>query len=339
MAFSRSLTFAEPDEYQAALRAVSADVIVSGKGRFNARLTHVNFARLWLQGGSDNLPRIARLANDPSRVPIFLQTLSSQAPVVISGKEISPREIVFFRRGESYINRSAGPNSWGAMSLDPDALATAGRVIAGRELTFPPETYSMRPPPELLGRLTRLHRRAVQLADKAPERLEHTEVARSMEHDLVHLMVRCITDESTSDERIGSVRHKTIIRRFEELVSANPHRPLHLADVCAATGATERTLLRCCHDQLGVGPIRFLWLRRMNMVRAALARADAMSSNVTEVATAHGFWELGRFAVSYRTIYGESPSRTLARTSASCAPPDRFLRSSEGHNGDLAGTA
>lgn len=339
MAFGRSLTFAEPDQYQSALRAVRADVIVSGKGKFHARLTHVNFSRLWLQGGSDNLPRIARLANDPSRVPIFLQTVANQAPVVISGKEVSPSELVFFRRGATYINRSAGPNSWGAMSLDPDALATASRLIAGHEVTFPPETYSMRPPPDLLARLTRLHQRAVQLADEAPERPGHPEVARSLEHDLVHLMVRCITDNSTSDERIGTSRHKTIIRRFEELVSANPYRPLHLADVCAATGATERTLLRCCHDHLGMGPIRFLWLRRMNMVRAALARADAMSSSVTEVATAHGFWELGRFAVSYRKIYGESPSQTLARTSPSCPPSDRFARSSEDRNGDLAGTA
>lgn len=339
MAFGRSLTFAEPDQYQSALRAVSADVIVSGRGPFHARLTRVNFSRLWLQGGSDNLPRIARLANDPTRVPIFLQTVSDQAPVVISGKEVSPGELVFFRRGETYINRSVGPNCWGAMSLDPDALETAGRLIAGRELTSPSQTYSMRPPPELLGRLTRLHQRAVQLVDEAPERLEHPEVARSMEHDLVHLMVRSITDNSTSEERIGTFHHKAIMRRFEELVSANPHRPLHLADVCAATGATERTLLRCCHDQLGMGPIRFLWLRRMNMVRAALARADAMSSSVTEVATAHGFWELGRFAVSYRKIYGESPSRTLARESAWCSATERFAPSSEGPNGDLAGTA
>jgi AraC-like DNA-binding protein len=320
MALGRSLTFAEPDQYQSALRAVRADVIVSGKGKFHARLAHVTFSRLWIQSGSDNLPRVARLTNDPTRAPIFLHTNSSQAPVVMSGKEVSPSELVIFRSGETYINRSVGPNSWGAMSLDPEALADAGRVIAGRELTFPPNTYSTRPPPELLGRLTYLHRRAVQLAAEAPDRLGHPEVARSVEHDLVHLMVRCITDNSGSDDRIGNFRHKAIIRKFEKLATANPHRPLHLAEVCAATGATERTLLRCCHDQFGMGPIRFLWLRRMNMVRAALSRANAISANVTQVATAHGFWELGRFAVSYRRIYGESPSRTLARARPSTSP-------------------
>ncbi|WP_428664189.1 helix-turn-helix domain-containing protein [Reyranella sp.] len=339
MAVSRTLTFAEPDQYQSALRAVEADVIVNGKGRFHARVTHVNFSRLWLQSGSDNLPRIARLANDPSRAPIFLQTHSSQAPIIIAGKEISPSDLIVFRNGETHINRSMGPSSWGAMSLDPEALADAGRVIAGRELTFPPNTYSTRPPPELLSRLTYLHRRAIQLAAEGPERLGHPEVARSLEHDMVHLMVRCIIDQSGSDDRIGNFRHKAIIQKFEELAVANPHRPLHLAEVCAATGATERTLLRCCHEQFGMGPIRFLWLRRMNMVRAALARADASSSNVTKVATAHGFWELGRFAVSYRRIYGESPSRTLARTSACNPLPSHPVRFPGGHFPELAGTA
>lgn len=339
MAVSRDLTFAEPDHYQSALRAVRADVIVSGKGKFHARLTQVNFSRLWLQGGSDNLPRVARLANDPSRAPVFLQTSFSQAPIVISGKEISPNELVVFRQGETYINRSAGPSSWGALSLNQEALADAGRLIAGRELTFPPNTHSARPQPELLRRLARVHRRTIRLAAEDPERLGHPEVARFAQHTLIHLMIRCITDRSGPDDRIGNIRHNAIIRKFEELLIENPHRPLHLAEVCAATGATERTLLRCCHNQFGMGPVRFLWLRRMNLVRAALARADAATSNVTEIATAHGFWELGRFAVSYRGIYGESPSQTLARTSAWCPPFDRTVRPPGRFHQDLAGIA
>jgi AraC-like DNA-binding protein len=46
--------------------------------------------------------------------------------------------------------------------------------------------------------------------------------------------------------------------------------------------------------------------------------ADGTVKTVTEIANDHGFGELGRFAVSYRKLYGEAPSVTLRR-----APDDR----------------
>ena len=63
-----------------------------------------------------------------------------------------------------------------------------------------------------------------------------------------------------------------------------------------------------------MSPHQYLWLRRMNLVRRALALADAAAKTVTEIANDHGFAELGRFAVTYRKLFGESPSVTLRRT-------------------------
>jgi AraC-like DNA-binding protein len=94
---------------------------------------------------------------------------------------------------------------------------------------------------------------------------------------------------------------------------ANVDQPLYLADICAATGASERTLRICCHEQLGVAPLRYLWLRRMHLARRALIRAHPTTMTVTGVATEYGFWELGRFSVQYRTLFGESPSASLRR--------------------------
>jgi AraC-like DNA-binding protein len=62
--------------------------------------------------------------------------------------------------------------------------------------------------------------------------------------------------------------------------------------------------------------VRYLWLRRMNLVRPALLRADPAVATVTGIATDHGFWELGRFSVEYRALFGESPSATLRRPPA-----------------------
>jgi AraC-like DNA-binding protein len=65
-----------------------------------------------------------------------------------------------------------------------------------------------------------------------------------------------------------------------------------------------------------MSPHRYLWLRRMHLTRRALALADSRAKTVTEIANDHGFGELGRFAVSHRNLFGESPSVTLRR------PPD-----------------
>ena len=107
--------------------------------------------------------------------------------------------------------------------------------------------------------------------------------------------------------------------RFEELLEADPDRILHIVDVCSAIGVSERTLRLRCIEHLGMSPHRYLQLRRMHQVRQALSIADAKAKTVTAIATDYGFWELGRFSVAYKKLFGESPSATLGRGTGSNA--------------------
>jgi AraC-like DNA-binding protein len=66
-------------------------------------------------------------------------------------------------------------------------------------------------------------------------------------------------------------------------------------------------------EHMGIGPVRYLWLRRMHLARRALLSAAPGTKTVTEIATGSGFWELGRFAIEYRALFGEVPSATLGR--------------------------
>jgi transcriptional regulator GlxA family with amidase domain len=115
-------------------------------------------------------------------------------------------------------------------------------------------------------------------------------------------------------KRMGSGRrYYAIVARLEEFLEANLDRPLYLAEICPAIGVAERTLRLACEEHLGMGPIRYFSLRRMHTVRCALLRADPSTATVTRIATDHGFWELGRFSVTYRLLFGETPSETLRR--------------------------
>jgi AraC-like DNA-binding protein len=62
-----------------------------------------------------------------------------------------------------------------------------------------------------------------------------------------------------------------------------------------------------------MGAKHFLLLRRMHMVRRALRESTPSETTVTQIATRYGFWQFGRFAVEYKTLFGQAPSATLAR--------------------------
>ena len=83
--------------------------------------------------------------------------------------------------------------------------------------------------------------------------------------------------------------------------------------LCAEIGVAERTLRMCCVESLGVSPTRYLLLQRLNRARAALRRADPSTTSVAEIARNNQFLDFGRFAMTYRTIFGELPSVTLQR--------------------------
>jgi transcriptional regulator GlxA family with amidase domain len=102
--------------------------------------------------------------------------------------------------------------------------------------------------------------------------------------------------------------------RFEEVLADHPNRQLHLPELCALIGVSERTLRSGCAAFLGISPSRYMLLRRLQAVRLALRDADPAAASVAEIAGGCGFTELGRFAGAYQTAFGESPSTTLRRS-------------------------
>ena len=106
-----------------------------------------------------------------------------------------------------------------------------------------------------------------------------------------------------------------LVEHAEKLALADLNEPLHISALCRALAVSERTLRMAFHRTHGVPPCRHLRMPRLSQARRALLSADCTLATVTEIATSFGFVELGRFSVEYRKAFGESPSRTLHRTS------------------------
>jgi AraC-like DNA-binding protein len=315
MPWSKVLSFTDPFPYQAAIRAADVELFPTAKGEFRAELTQIILNQLWMQRFHEKLPEVYASKIRPGRRVIGFLTAANQPTLQHCGIGLSPRDIVICNRDVMH-QRTEGDCRFGAMSLATDDFDAACIAITGHEFSEPPLKHLVRPSLGLMSRLVKLHEMVGAIAKTTPDILVLPGVARSLEQELIRLMVRCLTEGASSGMSTGGRRHDRIVARFEEYLEANPDQPLYLTEICAAIGVAERTLRVACEEHLGMGPIRYLSLRRMHLVRRALLRADPSTATVTRLATDHGFWELGRFSVTYRALFSESPSESLRR------PPD-----------------
>jgi AraC-like DNA-binding protein len=306
--------FIDSDDYQASLSHLRIDLLVTSPGAFKAYLTWATLHHLQLLHSEENLPRIAYVSLAPALAFVGFTT-RPDPPMLWGGGELQIADMIFHGRGERFHQHTTGPCGWSLLGWAPEHLERYG-VLCGKPLSPPDAARILRPAMRDAARLRRLHAQACRLAETRPKVLAHSEVARAIEQGLIHALVTCLAARAR-DDGAARLHHTRIMARFEEVLADHPNRPLHMPKLCSLIGVTERTLRSCCTEFLGISPSRYMLLRRLRAVRIALREADPATASVAEIANGCGFTELGRFAVAYRTAFGESPSTTLRRAPGS----------------------
>ena len=97
----------------------------------------------------------------------------------------------------------------------------------------------------------------------------------------------------------------------ERYIQENYQQVISLEVLVEHANVSERTLLEGFKRYRDVSPMRLLKLTRLDFVHLALKETDGTASNVTELALANGFSQLGKFSTEYKERFGESPSETL----------------------------
>ena len=313
MAENGTAMFANPDDYQAGIGDAHVSLIVTGGGDFKARLTWLNLRRFHVLCGCENLPRIAFISLLPAQVFVSFPA-NAGAPLIYDGFRLKFGDVVFHSRGERMHQRTSGESQWGLISLPPEQLAACGKALTGLRIASPPVGRVLRPSRSDAVRLLRLYSRACRLAETRHKLIANPEVARALEQELLHALVNCLIADDVSGNPKTRRHHTDIMVRFEDALSTLRGPQLNMPALCAAIDVPERTLRVCCAEFLGMSPTRYLLLRRLNRARSALRRADPANASIAEIARSCQFLEPGRFAVTYRTIFGEMPSSTLRRS-------------------------
>src|ERR1700746_2773599 len=197
-------TFTEPDHYAAAIRNAKAEMTVTGRGQFAAKLIQIDFDRLWMQRFSESLPRIAHSAHIGRAIVTFR---TRPGPSLLwGGAEMRPTHIVRHSERESAFQHSSGSTNFAAMSLPIEDMAAIGTAMAGCDLTPPKEMLIYTPIPQAMAKLQRLHGAAAQLAGDAPEIITHPEAARGLEQALIEALVGCLSTGEVREDRSAQRR-------------------------------------------------------------------------------------------------------------------------------------
>jgi methylphosphotriester-DNA--protein-cysteine methyltransferase len=304
-------TFTDPEDFRVSVPGARINLVLTSRYDFRARLTWVNGPRMRLARCTESAPRVAFVALGPG--PVFVSfPIRHAPPPVWSGVEMRPGEIVLHGCGDHIHQRTSGASRWGLISLAPKDLDEFSQALMHAVVPRPTAAKILKPPSKVVADLMRLHAQACRLAETKPDLIAHREVLRALEHDLFHAVVNCLTaDAAPCHEPEARQRHAKIMARFEEVVGSPVGAPRSVPEIAAAVGVLEQTLRRCCKKFLGMSPSRYARLRQLTLVRAALRKADPATASVGAIAGQYGITELGRFAVSYRMIFGEKPSTTL----------------------------
>lgn len=277
-------------------------VIVELEGGATLQLARLGFAH------------VARARCHPDVWEILVALDEGGPPRSWNGQSVDPTSAMIYRPGGEIQASSRGPDGRAALSVPVAQLSQAFATRAGAELRpFPENGRMARMDGPARAWLSSLLARVARVAAEDPRALAGVEARRALGDSLLGLAIRALEQlpERPADRERTMISHSRIVSQAEEFMRSRLALPLYVADLCLATGVSERTLRSAFHNVYGASPNRFLKLRRLMQVRRVLQRSGG--ALVSDVATRHGFWDLGRFAGDYRKLFGESPSQTVRR--------------------------
>jgi AraC-like DNA-binding protein len=216
-------------------------------------------------------------------------------------------QVVVLHPDETHDGHAATADGFGyrIVYVAPARIAAAARAIRGRAcgLPFAPE------PVATSASLGRAIEDAFQLI---PEPLATDSLVLALAEALLD------ADPSSVQSPVAHRLDARGIDRARQLLDAETDRVVQSSELEAITGLTRYDLARQFRAALGTSPYRYSLMRRLDRVRAELAR----NASLADVALAAGFADQAHLSRMFKRAYGVSPGRYRALESGLIRPVD-----------------
>ncbi|MFT4278694.1 MAG: helix-turn-helix domain-containing protein [Rhodopseudomonas sp.] len=250
-----------------------------------------------------SFPRLTGGKLMPGRTVIGF-SMTDEAAGLFNGIDLKVSTLVLGHGGAGYVAYENKPHCFARVAFEPE-IHDRGWPAADKGFAH----FIMSRPAH--DRLRCLVMEIMTLASHSPDDLQRPEVAQGAKESLLAAADEAFANSAFALGRRSSQaeRFLGIIKSIDEIISANPASPIYSGELAGALGVSVRTLHNAVLQYRGMSLHRYLKLKRLWQVRQRLLIGNI---SVKACALAYGFWHLSDFSRSYRTLFGELPSQTLA---------------------------
>jgi AraC family transcriptional regulator, ethanolamine operon transcriptional activator len=303
--------FNEPVELKAAEPDLCCQAIPMGRGPFEVTATTIRMGSMTLAMGRVS-PFLGFLRVAADRAVLQLPCGRGEG-VVLNTVACRPGLAGAYAGGSELLCATRGPSSFAALILPSGAVEELLEPPAGSKLLQRGSCALLQTRSAHRKRTERILRAARATANSVPGTFDAEQPRHALRDDLLRAAHDLVSPEAEIRTPRGTRTRRHLVVKADEYLRAHLDRPIYTEELCEALATSASCLSEAFRTVFAVSPHRFLKLRRLSMVRAALRSREGASPLVKSVALSHGFWHLGQFAHDYRETFGEMPSETLAR--------------------------
>ncbi len=275
------------------------------EGRSHSYLRHVTGERFQLfQETLDK--RVTQRGRAPAGRLCVGIPLANEATGIFQGQSLGSEHVSVLRGGEDFFVQAEQGMRLLAITVDLGRFARiAAREMLDCQLRRLADNSVLKIPG---ARLSRVRLQLQHLLNNSGESLDE----RWVEHQVLEAILDMLgqAEEVPRSRRGNSSVDAYLVRRCQELVIERPDEPFGILDLCEALKVSRRTLQSSFRACTGMRPVEYLRAVRLNEARRRLCDDSADALSVARVANDLGFTHLGHFAVQYKRLFGEQPSRT-----------------------------
>jgi AraC-like DNA-binding protein len=299
----RELHFADADEAAAAIRSTNIEFCVLARSRNDWSVGEAALAEasIWWGRLGAASSSLGTMRADTSWLLMAGRDARNWS---VNRLGLGEAEMAFLPAGAEYGCSYPLPGHWFALSSPRHWIEGQARILLGPDADLG-NVISMI---DLKGGSARARHAfgiASRFSTRYRDRLECGNTRSMLQNALVTELLGAVEPEPPPAAR----RDERLFSGVLEYLHAHRLEPVFQADLCKALSTSARALRRLFPEAFGTTPGKYLRFRRLHLARQALL-AGAFES-VTAAAVHHGFFDLGRFAASYRALYGEMPSHSL----------------------------